>query len=180
MRPGVKCRCSRPATNTAVKRHRLIAVLLALALPVTATAHRAPECLTTVRLNPATDNIEIVHRLHVHDAEVALADLLGEPTYSLQSVEGQARLALYVEERFGIVDAATGEAVALTLVGAKLEGDNVLVFQETSAALPRRLSIRHDVLRDAISAQVNRVNLFIDEEIRSLLFRGDDTWKELD
>lgn len=163
-----------------MKSLRLVAVLLALALPLLADAHRAPVCLTTVRLNPSTDITEIVHRLHVHDAEVALAELLGETTFSLQSIEGQARLALYVEERFGIVDAATGEVVGLTLVGAKLEGENVLVFQETSAALPRRLSIRHDVLRDAISGQVNRVNVFTEDELRTLWFRGEDAWKELD
>jgi hypothetical protein len=163
-----------------MRQHHLLAVLLALALPLSAAAHRAPECLTTVRLNPSTENVEIVHRLHIHDAEVALASVLGEPQFSLQTLEAQARLALYVEERFDIVDAATGQAVVLTLVGAKLDGDNVLVFQETSAALPRRLSIRHDVLRDAISEQVNRVNVFSDEELRSLLFQGEDTRKELE
>lgn len=163
-----------------MKRHHLLAVLLALALPLAATAHRAPECLTTVRVNPSTGNVEVVHRLHVHDAEVALASVLGEPQFSLQTLEAQARLALYVEAHFGISDAASGKPVALTLVGAKLEGDNVLVFQETSAMLPRRLSIRHDVLRDAIAAQVNRVNVFMEEELRSLLFQGDDAWKELE
>ena len=163
-----------------MKRHHLPAVLLALALPLAAAAHRVPECLTTMRVNPSTENVEIVHRLHVHDAEVTMASVLGEPQFSLQTIEAQARLALYVEERFGIIDVASGKPVALTLVGAKLEGDNVLVFQETSATLPRQLSIRHDVLRDAIAAQVNRVNVFSGEALRSLLFQDEDAWKELE
>ena len=178
--PVVKYSCSRPTTSTAMRHHHLLTVLLALALPLAAAAHRAPECLTTVRLNPSTENVEVVHRLHVHDAEVALANVLGEPQFSLQTLEAQARLALYVEERFDIVDAATGKAIVLTLVGAKLEGDNVLVFQETGAALPRRVSIRHDVLRDAITTQVNRINVFSGEELRSLSFQGEDAWKELE
>ena len=108
-----------------------------------------------------------------------MAELLGEPQFSLQSLEAQARLALYVEERFELADTATGETLELSLVGAKLEGDNALVFQESGAALPSRLSIRHDVLRDVIAAQVNRVNVFIDEALYSLLFQRDDGWKEL-
>lgn len=178
MNPDVKCRCNR-LTRVHVKRHRLVVVLLALVLPAAVVAHRAPECLTTVRLNSSTESIEIVHRLHVHDAELALADVLEDPQFSLHSLQARAQLALYVEERFEIIDAATGRAVKLTLVGAKLEGDNALVFQETSETLPQRVSVRHDVLRDVIAGQVNRANFFLDQGLRSLLFRGEDAWKEL-
>ena len=68
----------------------------------------------------------------------------------------------------------------MTLVGAKLDGDTILVFQESRELLPDRISVRNDVLRDVIAAQVNRVNLFRDDGLRSLVFQGGDAWKLLD
>ena len=154
-----------------------IGLLVIIAVPFAASAHRTPECLTTVRPNPSTGTVEIVHRLHAHDAELALAAKLGAAQVSLDNLASQARLALYVEERFEITDAATKQPIRLTLIGATLDGDYALVFQETRDRLPKRLSVRNDILREAIDGQVNRVNVFFESGLRSLLFRGDDVWK---
>jgi len=138
-----------------------------------------PEGLTTIRYNRTTDSTEIVHRLHVHDAATGLAEILQDPQFTLGTLEAQARFALYVEQQFTIRDQATDVALTLVLVGADLEGDQVLVFQETSGALPFWLSVRNDVLRDVYPDQVNKVNVMLDTGVRTLVFAGDDEWKDL-
>jgi len=143
-------------------------------------AHRLPECLTTIGWNPDSGRSEIVHRLHGHDAELAVSRALGEPGLRLAELEGRAKLALYVEQRFAIaplVDGEPGELLALELVGAELDGQWVLVFQEYPGELPQALAIRHEVLRDAYPDQVNQVNLVRAAGVRTLYFRGKDDWQ---
>ena len=149
-------------------------------LPLAALAHRLPESLTTIRENATTGNVEIVHRLHAHDAEIALSEALQQPRISLAALEAQAELALYIEQRFQLAEAQTHAPIELTLLGATLEGDYVLVFQETAIkSLPAALAVRNDILRGTFPDQVNRVNLFLRSELRTLVFRGDDSWKEV-
>lgn len=138
-----------------------------------------PEGLTTISYNPTTDSTEVVHHLHVHDAETGLAEILQNAQFTLGTLESQARFALYVEQRFKIRDKASGTAQALTLVGAKIEGDQVLVFQEIAGRLPFRVAMRNDVLREVYPDQVNKVNVVVDTAVRTLVFSGEDEWKDL-
>jgi len=142
-------------------------------------AHRLPGSLTSISVNQSTGVVEIVHRLHYHDAETGLAQLLGMPGFSLNTVEGRARLALYVEERFAVADQSSGEPdqlLQLNLVGAEADGEFMLVYQEYNGQLPGRLAIRNDILRDIFPAQVNQVNLSIGQHVKSLTFSGKDRW----
>lgn len=161
-------------------RSLIIASLLALLFGAGPSfAHRVPEGLTTIARNANTGAIEIVHRLHTHDAERALSELLQKPQLTLDTLEARAQLALYVESRFQIIDHANGEPVKLTLVGAELDGEYVLIFQESATPLPNSLSLRHDALRDVIPNQVNTVNISLDSQLRTLVFAEKDKWKAL-
>jgi hypothetical protein len=159
--------------------YTVVCRILLVCLPLVVMAHRVPESLTTIRENTTTGNVEIVHRLHAHDAEIALSEALQQPRISLGELEAQAKLALYVEQRFQLADATTHAPIRLTLLGAALEGDYVLVFQETAIeTLPSVLAVRNDVLRDAFTDQINRVNLFLGARLRTLIFQGEDAWKD--
>ncbi len=138
-----------------------------------------PEGLTTLSYNSATGTTEIIHRLHVHDAELGLAEKLQNPQFTLGTLEAQARLALYVEQQFQILNKATGKPLALTLVGAELQGDYALVFQEFTGSLPYWISVRNDILRDVFPDQVNKVNVSTGSQLRTLMFGGEDEWKDL-
>ncbi len=163
-----------------MKAYTVVCRILLVCLPLVALAHRVPESLTTIRENTTTGNVEIVHRLHAHDAEIALSEALQQPRISLGELEAQAKLALYVEQHFQLADATTHAPIRLTLLGAALEGDYVLVFQETAIeALPSMLAVRNDVLRDAFTDQINRVNLFLGTRLRTLIFQGEDAWKDV-
>ena len=159
-----------------IRRRVVIAAvaIAALGLALTASAHREPGSLTSIEWNEASGKTEIVHRLHSHDAELGIGAALDRPDLSALDLAGRAYIALYVEERFHI--AGDDGELPLTLIGAELEGDHVLIYQEYAGQLPRNLRIRDDILRDAYPAQVNQVNIEDGNTTHSLLFADDDEW----
>lgn len=179
-----RCRWSPRATTEDRPIHQ-IAVIVAtavLGLAAIADAHRMPGSISTVKWNTAGDSIEIIHRLHAHDAELGLATVLGESRFSLETLIGRAQLALYVEERFSLAAQAGGQPggrLPLELLGAELDGEFVLVYQEFAGELPKSLAIRNDILRDVFPGQVNHVNVATDGPVRSVTFSNDDVWQLL-
>ena len=96
------------------------------------------------------DRFELAHHVHLQDAQSVLRGLA--PSVLLDSPEGLARVALYVEQRFAVV--AGDEPVALELIGAEVEDDFLYVYQEwpvqEPAGLPGfRSQLLTDVLPDA-------------------------------
>ena len=155
---------------------------MALCVAALAHAHRMPGSISTVKPSASGDSIEIIHRLHSHDAELGLAAVLGESGISLETLIGRAQLALYVEERFELaelVDGRAGGELVLELIGAELDGEFVLVYQELAGQLPSALAIRDDILRDVFPEQVNHVNVATGGEVRSVTFSDDDEWRTL-
>lgn len=161
---------------------------LGTALP--AQAHRAHAVLTVVRI--ARDGgLQITHRLHGHDAEVALRMVDRVEAPDLSSLENRARLALYVERRFSLAH-ADGTPIVLRLLGAERDGEDVLVYQEAppttapgqQAGPPESLSVRSDILREVFETQENRVNIRIDgtgsAKVPTATFRGQDGWKRIE
>jgi hypothetical protein len=159
--------------------HTFFAVVLSLAAMSQSQAHRLPEGVTTISSGGSGETVDIVHRLHVHDAELGLAELLQNPQLTLDTLEMQARFALYVEQQFKMLDKATGKPLTLVLVGAELEGDYILVYQQVEEPLPIWLSVRNGVLRDVFPDQINKVNFAMDAGLRTLMFAGGDEWKDL-
>ncbi len=159
-------------------RKSIVTIELLLFAPLL-LAHRTPEGLTTIEQNPNTGTIEITHRFHLHDAEEAMQVILSDGNLTLESLEGRAKLALHVEATFQIVDGESETPVSLHLIGAQIEGGNVLVFQEYTNELPPFLKITHDALRDAFPQQANTLNVKLDSRIRTLVFRDANKWKTL-
>ena len=141
-----------------------------------------PGSISTVKRSASGDAIEIIHRLHTHDAELGVAAALGKHNVSLETLVDRAQLALYVEERFVIAayeDGRISNRLPLELIGAELAGEFVLVYQEFAGQLPADLAIRDDILRDVFPEQVNHVNVAVAGEVRSVTFSGDDEWRML-
>lgn len=156
----------------------LAALAGSLAWPAAADAHRAPGSLSTIEYNPRTDKTEIVHRVHTHDAELGVGAVIEQPALSVTSMEGRAWIALYVEEKFAI-ESEEGP-IALSLVGAELAADYLLVYQELAGRLPDVIRIRDDILRDVFPEQINQVNIEAGGTVRSLVFANDDDWRRFD
>lgn len=168
--------------NTRGKLWRMTVLLAALGLSLSAVAHRMPLGMTTVVYNEVSGSVEIVHKLHRHDAEQAMLEVIEEPGADLMEVPVQARLALYTEAHFQIarvVNGEPGQPLALELVGAELDGDYVLIYQEYPGQLPSEIAVRDDILRDLFPQQVNRVNVTTEAGTQSLVFKRDDGWLQL-
>ena len=100
-----------------------------LLVPLLVSADRQAIVRSTVTWNERSSRVEVVHRLHLHDARVALDRMTQGRSPGLASLEGRARLALSVEADFALLEA--GQPLALDLVGATLEGDTLFVYQES-------------------------------------------------
>ncbi len=160
----------------------VIVAAVAMFVAAFAIAHSMPGSISTVKRSASGKIIEIIHRLHTHDAELGIAASLGKRNISLETLTDRAQLALYVEERFRIAeysDSRIGNRLALELVGAELDGEYVLVYQEFAGDLPAGLAIRDDILRDVFPGQVNHVNVAVGGAVRSVTFSGDDKWQTL-
>jgi hypothetical protein len=151
-----------------------------LAAPA-AFAHRAQSCFTTIEWNAHASTLEVVHRLHGHDAEVALVQQAGAAgdDVDITKVRNQARTAIYIEQRFKLK--AGGAEIPLGVVGAEMQDDSVWLYREARmAAAPASLTIEDGILRDVFQNQSNMVNIRIGPRVHSLIFAGDDRVKTAD
>lgn len=144
-----------------------------------ALAHRSQTVFSTVMWNAASSMLEVTHRLHPHDAELALQQELRVGQVDITVVKNQAQLMLYIEDRFVLTDG--GRKLTLEPVGAEFEGDTLIVYQQASLkAPPTKLAVDDRILRDVFEAQANLVNVRLAERTRTLLFSGNDGVKQAD
>jgi hypothetical protein len=112
--------------GTLSRRLVLLGVGAALVAPA-AFAHRVEACFTTVEWNAPASTIEVVHRLHQQDAEVAIGAAAGSNVdVDITKVRNQARAGAelmrrayvlnsqFVQQRLDPAQAATQAPVAPT------------------------------------------------------------------
>ncbi|MDO6695209.1 hypothetical protein Q4574_18065 [Aliiglaciecola sp. 3_MG-2023] len=134
------------------------------------SAHQQKTSISTVLFNPRTENIEIMHRFRVHDAEHAVKEIFGKDADILDSEKTQNEFSNYVSKRFKLFDSQQ-QALPLKVVGHEIEGKFFWVYQETTQpAKLENLSIRHDALRDLWPQQVNTINVEGKGELQTLTF----------
>lgn len=149
------------------------ACVATVALAPEALAHRAQTVLTTVMWNTSSSVLEVTHRIHAHDAELTLAATTGVQAVDITQVKNQAQLLLYIEKQFTMTDG--GKTIALQPLGAEMEGEAILVYQECRLATPPKvLSIVNGILRDVFEGQTNLVNVRLAQRTRTLIFSGND------
>lgn len=155
----------------------LMALLLVTAF--SASAHQIKAAITTVLFNPRTENIEVMHRFNLHDAEHAVKMLFDKSADIMSDESTQQAFAEYVDEHFAILN-ADGEPLALKPVGYETEGKFFWVYQETAQPPALEgLQIRHDALRDLWPAQVNTLNVEGNGPLKTLTFTDNVTLLEV-
>ena len=136
-----------------------------------ASAHQIKAAITTVLFNTRTENIEVMHRFNLHDAEHAVKVLFDKNADILDDKGTQKAFADYVAARFRLLD-AQNDSLLLKTVGYETEGKFFWVYQETEQPPELEgLRIRHDALRDVWPAQVNTLNVEGQGDIKTLTFR---------
>ncbi len=141
-----------------------------------AHSHEQKTAITKILFNDKTGNIEVSHRLNVHDAEHAVqnfwgtADLISDP-------EDMDNLALYVRSNF--ILRAGKKILEPNPVGHEIDGPYVWIYDELEIPKKRMksLTIENYILRDVWEAQSNLVNIELGKFRASENFTGDDTAK---
>jgi hypothetical protein len=138
-----------------------------------ALAHRAKAGVTTIEWNARTEMLEVIHRLHAHDAQVAVADVMGVHPPDLGDLKPRAALALYVSQTFTLAG-EDGATIPLDIVGAEIEGAYVYIYQEAALpALPGSLLVTNNILIDVFRNQMNTVNVKSPTGVKSAEFSHD-------
>ncbi|WP_299073363.1 DUF6702 family protein [uncultured Paraglaciecola sp.] len=146
----------------------LMGTLLFAAFSV--SAHQQKTAISTVLFNPRTENIEIMHRFRVHDAEHAVKEIFGKDADIIGSQKTQQQFGDYVHQRFSLLD-SNNKALPLKRVGVEIDGQFFWVYQETTQ--PTQLSnmkIRHNALRDLWPEQINTINVEGKGKLQTLTF----------
>lgn len=137
-----------------------------------AVAHQQKEAITRVLFNQRTGNIEVMHRFLLHDAEHAVQQIIGKHVDMLQSPDAQNKFAVYVHQRFQMLD-QSGRELVLSPVGVELEGRYLWVYAETPINDDiTAVTITHSALRDIWHDQVNLINIEKAGELVTLVFQG--------
>ena len=151
--------------------HWVIGTLLFAAFSL--SAHQQKSAISSVFFNPRTENIEIMHRFRVHDAEHAVKEIFGKDADIIDSKKTQEQFGKYVHQRFNLFG-SDQQSMPLKIVGVELDGKFFWVYQETT--LPSQfnqienMTIRHDALRDLWPKQVNTINVEGKGKLQTLTF----------
>jgi hypothetical protein len=155
-------------------RRGLLAFFLGALLAPRAAAHRSRAVLSTIDWNAAAGALDISHRLHGHDAEVALMRSGAMPAgEDLTQIRAQARLGLYLQERFRLTG-PTG-VISTEILAAEIDGAEIVVYQSARLTVaPDPLTIDNQILRETFEDQTNLVNVRLGDGVRTLMFAGSD------
>jgi hypothetical protein len=143
-----------------------------------AVAHRSLSVLTTVEWSAEQKAIQVIHRIHAQDAEIAMAQASGGAVVDLTQLRDQARLMIYVEGKFALYSGET--QLTLEAIGVELAGDDAIVYREARLPAPvDALEVEDRLLRDVFDQQTNLVNVRMSQgRVRTLVFAGQDGRKQ--
>jgi len=141
-------------------------------------AHEQKVAITQILFNQNSGNIEISHRINLHDAEHAVQDFWGIADL-LSNKEDLDKLALYVRGNFFL--SSNAKKLSLTPVGVEVDGNYVWVYDEVK--IPKKrikiLTIENYILRDVWKEQSNLVNVELGKFRKSAFFAQDDKAKDI-
>ncbi|MEM6916300.1 MAG: DUF6702 family protein [Verrucomicrobiota bacterium] len=124
------------------------------------SAHEKKTALTDIFFNERSGNLEIAHRISIHDAEHVLRRTHKEPDDLVHSEKAQSRFAEYIARAF-LLKKNDGSIVDLSLVGQEIESGHLWVYQEIPIEeLPENaFTIQNSVFLAEVKGQINTVNV---------------------
>ncbi len=132
--------------------------------------HQQKMASTKVLFNPNTNNIEVMHRFDLHDAEHAVRLIFSKDADIIASDTTRETFTQYVAANFTL-QTAPHKVAELSVVGYEIDGRYLWVYQEIPASKNiTSITITHDALREVWPKQVNRVNIEMQGETKTLIF----------
>ncbi len=152
----------------------LLVLIVAAGMAGPAASHRLNAAVTTLEVNPRSGVLEVVHEVFLHDLDHALVARLGRAP-QLETGSQDTRDAVeWLAGQFTVRD-SEGQVRPLALVGAERDHDRLIIYRELAEPGPlEQLFVSDRILMDHFPAQINRVNVIEDGQVRTLIFQGAD------
>ncbi|SDG44147.1 MULTISPECIES: DUF6702 family protein [unclassified Duganella] len=152
-----------------LRRLRAVAATVLALAGTAAHAHNFHMGMADISYNERTGSTEIVHTYTGHDLTALLTNLYGRQ-FDLGRADSEAPLRRYVEKQF-IITGPDGKQLPLQWVGARVDADSVVIFQEIPRTrLAKGDRIHNALLIDFLPSQKNTVNLQTDGTTKTLIF----------
>jgi hypothetical protein len=142
---------------------------LMFATPNIAMAHKMDSALSTINVSE-NGAVEITHRIFAHDIEHQF-ELSNIGMDYFETAAGQQQIETYLRQAFVFND-GQNQPIALSFVGAQIEGDLLYVYFEGQIAQNREFMIDSNILNLFSATQTNFVNLHFGEITKSIVFSG--------
>ncbi|GAA5217293.1 DUF6702 family protein [Corallincola platygyrae] len=146
--------------------------LLVVIYSKSAFAHTYHATLTDIRINPQTNQMEVVHRFFADDvAKVLSAETGTKVKFGDKLLSDQEPLIqAYVEKQF-VLTGPDKQRYSLSYVGAELDTHYLFVYQEAPAPkLYDGYQLKNNLLFGHLHDQINTVNIKFDGVSQSLVF----------
>jgi len=155
------------------RKSRAAAILAVILVTSLSLAHEQKDALTDVLYNERTGNLEIAHRLSLHDAEHTVQKTTGLRADLTQSQEAREAFAQYVASHFSLTR-GNKSVLDLDLVGQEIDGGYLWVYQETKIPAPTNspFEIQNTILLDIVKDQTNTVNVRFRKKVSTFVFRS--------
>ncbi len=139
-------------------------------------AHQQKYAITTIELNPRTENLEIIHRFLVHDAEHVVKQLFKPTADFNKQPETQKAFADYVIESFKIK--LQDQEPVLVNVGFESDEKYFWVYQEVEKPEEIQfISVKQTALQEIWPKQTNLVNVEGFGKIKSVELKKGSDWQ---
>lgn len=152
-------------------------MVLSGAQPV--SLHDFHTSLTQIQFNPKEKGFEISIRLFTDDLEKALSRESGQKIQISAKPDTDPLIEKYIRKHFVLTDARK-QRRPYTYIGHEAEGDADWVYLEmpTDGSL-KTAEMQQDVLMDLFEDQVNLVNLQVDGQRKTYVFRKSQPVQEV-
>jgi hypothetical protein len=154
--------------------------LLVFATIFAAEAHPYHTSIAEIRYNAKLQTLEIAVKVFADDLEKTLSNAAKKPVIVAQTPVVQAQIAAYLKKVLAL-EISGKESLPLKYVGSEAEKDTYWLYAEVPVkpAQLKQIQLRHQLFLDTFEDQMNIVNLEINDQKRTLLFKKDDYRKPL-
>ncbi len=154
-------------------RFRAIIAVTILLLNTTAGAHGFHAAFTVIEADAKTGDLHIVHRMFTQDIEALIKARTNAAVTVRSGAAFEAALESYLRAAFTLRDEA-GTALPLTWSHATVADDLVVAYFEAPRAATNRLAVDSQLLMETNPDQVNTVNVTLNGDTQTVVFRDDD------
>ncbi|KAA9340791.1 DUF6702 family protein [Adhaeribacter soli] len=150
-------------------------VLALLGIGLRAEAHPYHVSIAEVSYNPKSQALEIAIKVFTDDLEKTLSDAAKKPVTLQQSPDVKSQLAAYLKKTFQ-VEINAKQVLPQKFLGFETEDDAQWLYLEIPVKPEqlKQLTLRNKVLFETFEDQMNLMNVTMNGQKKTLLFKHND------